>query len=239
MVPSLQRCLPRSPGTGGAVRQRELRRYLFDGLGQALGRASQARPLLVILEDLHWADESTLNLFLHLAARLSPLPWMMIGTYRHGYAEDNPSLVRTLEELIRMRVRPLNLRSLSRPEVAQMLQGLSRNRASDRLASLIFEDTEGNPFFVEEVYKHLAEDGRIFDAAGNVRTDSRPGKRRAGERAARHRAPPKASTSASAALAAAAVIGRSFSFQLLSAISEMDVDELSPSSRSSAWAPSS
>ena len=227
MVPSLRRVFPDLPEPV-APSGNELRRYLFDGLGQALGRAAQARPLLVILEDLHWADESTLNLFLHLAARLSPLPWVMIGTYRHGYAEDNPSLVRTLEELIRMRVRPLNLRSLSQPEVAQMLQGLSRNRASDRLASLIFEDTEGNPFFVEEVYKHLAEEGRIFDAAGNVRTDLTFEDIDVPEnvRLVIGRRLESLDERERRALAAAAVIGRSFSFQLLSAISEMDVDEL-------------
>src|SRR5207302_7677366 len=103
--------------------------------------------------------------------RVAQLPVVIIGTYRDEYSENNPALVRTLEELIRMGVRPLKLNGMSKDAVAQMLHGLSQREAPESLVSLIFEESQGNPFFVEEVYRHLIEDGRVFDAAGQFRTD--------------------------------------------------------------------
>src|SRR5260370_17599850 len=52
-----------------------------------------------------------------------------------------------------------------------MLEGVSEREAPESLASLIFEESQGNPFFVEEVYRHLLEDGKVFDAAGQFRPD--------------------------------------------------------------------
>ena len=52
-----------------------------------------------------------------------------------------------------------------------MLNELSRRQVPESLVSLIFDASQGNPFFVEELYRHLAEDGKIFDAAGQFRTD--------------------------------------------------------------------
>src|SRR5208283_3288193 len=113
---------------------------------EALGRAAQTRSQLHILEDLQWADESTLALLIHLANRVAQLQVVIIGTYRDGYSEHNSALVRTLEELIRMGTRPLKLGGLSRDSVAQMLEGLSNRQAPDRLVSLIFEESQGYPF---------------------------------------------------------------------------------------------
>ena len=78
------------------------RRYVFQSVSEALGRAARTRPQLYILEDLQWADESTLALLVHLANRVAQLPIVIIGTYRSGYSDHNPALVRTLEELIRL-----------------------------------------------------------------------------------------------------------------------------------------
>ena len=75
---------------------------------------------------------------------------------------DNPALVRTLEELIRMGIRPLKLSGLSKDAVAEMLNGLSQRQAPESLVSTIFEESQGNPFFVEEVYRHLIEEGKVL-----------------------------------------------------------------------------
>src|SRR5208282_6895065 len=91
--------------------------------------------------------------------------------YRDGFLDDNSALIRTLEELIRLGSRPLKLGGLSRDAIAQMLHGLSQRQAPESLVSLIFEESQGNPFFVEEMYRHLIEDGKVFDAAGRFRTD--------------------------------------------------------------------
>jgi predicted ATPase len=152
----------------------------------------------------------------------------MIGTYRDSFSENNPALTRTLEELIRLGIRPLKLGGLSKDAVAQMLHGLSQRRAPESLGSLIFDESQGNPFFVEELYRHLLEDGKLYDAAGQFRSDIKideidvPENVRLiiGRRLAR------LDENEKRVLAAAAVIGRSFSFQLLTEISQIDVDEL-------------
>src|SRR6202023_4312477 len=181
-----------------------------------------------ILEDLHWADESTLALLYHLANRIAQIPVIIIGTYRDGYAEKNPALVRTLEELIRLGIRPLKLGGLSKDAVAQMLHGLSQRQAPESLVDLIFGESQGYPFFVEEVYHHLIEEGKVFDAAGQFRTDLKLDESDVPQnlRLIISRRLERLDESEKRALAAAAVIGRSFSFQLLTEISQIDVDEL-------------
>ena len=204
------------------------RRYLFQSISEGLAHAARTRSYVYILEDLHWADESTLALLIHLANRISQLPVVIIGTYRDGYSENNPALTRTLEELIRHGNRPLKMHGLSRDAVSQMLNELSRRQVPESLASLFFDASQGNPFFVEELYRHLAEDGKIFDAAGKFRTDITIEEIDVPEniRLIIGRRLERLDENEKRALAAAAVIGRSFSFQLLTAISQIDVDEL-------------
>jgi tetratricopeptide (TPR) repeat protein len=127
-----------------------------------------------------------------------------------------------------MGIRPLKLGGLSKDAVAEMLHGLSGREAPDRLMSLIFEESQGNPFFVEEVYRHLAEDGKILDAAGEFRTDLKIDETDVPEnvRLIISRRLDRLDENEKRVLGAAAVIGRSFSFQLLSAICRIDVDEL-------------
>jgi predicted ATPase len=164
----------------------------------------------------------------HLANRVAQLPVVIIATYRDGYSDNNPALVRTLEELIRLGIRPLKLDGLSKDAVAQMLNGLSQRQAPESLVSLIFNESQGNPFFVEELYRHLAEEGTIFDAAGQFQTDIKIDEIDVPEnvRLVIRRRLERLDENEKRMLAAAAVIGRSFSFQLLSEISRIDVDEL-------------
>ena len=142
MAPSLRRVFPDIPQPL-ELPPAQKRRYFFQSFSEALGRAAQSRPQLGILEDLQWADESTLALLIHLAHRVAQLPVVIIGTYRDGYSEHNSALVRTLEELIRMGIRPLKLGGLSKDAIAQMLQGLSQRQTPDRLVNLIFEESQG------------------------------------------------------------------------------------------------
>ena len=204
------------------------RLYLFQSVSEALARAARTRPQLLVLEDLHWADESTLALLIHLANHVAQLPVVMFGTYRSGYSDDNPALVRTLEELIRMGVRPQRLGGLSKDAVAQMLQALSQREVPARLVSLIFEESQGYPFFVQEVYWHLVEDGKVFDTAGQFRKDINIDEIDVPEnvRLIISRRLERLDENEKQVLAAAAVIGRSFSFQLLTAVSQVNVDEL-------------
>ncbi len=227
IVPSLRRTfadIPEPPELPPAQR----RRHLFQSVAEVLGRTARIRPELVVLEDLHWADESTLALLIHLGNRVAQLPVVIIGTCRDAYSENNPALIRTLGELIRMGIRPLKLSGLSKDAVAQMLHGLCQRQAPEGLVNLIFEESQGYPFFVEEVYRHLIEEGKVFDAAGHFRTDFKIDESDVPENVQLiiGRRLERLDENEKRVLAAAAVIGRSFSFQLLNAISQIDVDEL-------------
>ncbi len=218
IAPSLRRVFPDIPQPL-ELPPAQKRRYLFQSVSETFARAARTRSYFLILEDLHWADESSLALLVHLANRVAQLPIVIIGTYRDGYSDNNPALVRTLEELIRLGIRPLKLDGLSKDAVAQMLNGLSQRQAPESLVSLIFNESQGNPFFVEELYRHLAEEGTIFDAAGQLQTDIKIDEIDVPENVRlviRRRLRNGSTKTRSGCSLVAAVIGRSFSFQLLS-----------------------
>jgi tetratricopeptide (TPR) repeat protein len=227
IAPSLRRIFPDLPKPLELPAAQQ-RGYLFQSLAEAMARAARIRPCIYLLEDLHWADESTLALLTYLADRVAQVPAVIIGTYRSGYADTNPALVRTLEELVRLGVRPQKLSGLSKNAVAQMLDGLSQRQAPESLVSLIFEESQGYPFFVEEVYRHLIEEGKVFDDAGQFRADLKLDETDVPEnvRLITSRRMGRLEESEKQALTAAAVIGRSFSFRLLTEVSQTDVDEL-------------
>jgi tetratricopeptide (TPR) repeat protein len=227
IAPSLRRVFPDMPQPL-ELPPAQKRRYLFQGLSEALAYAARTRSYFFVLEDLHWADESTLALLNHLANRVAQLPVIIVGTYRDSYSENNPALTRTLEELIRLGIRPLKLSGLSKQAVAEMLHELSKLEVPENLVSLFFDQTQGNPFFVEEMYRHLLEEEKLFDAAGQFRHDIKVEEIDVPEnvRLIIGRRLERLDENERLALAAAAVIGRSFSFQLLTEISRIDVDEL-------------
>ena len=165
---------------------------------------------------------------MHLANRVGQLPAVIIGTYRDGLSEPNSALIRTLEELIRMGNRPLKLGGLSKDAVAEMLHSLSQRQAPEPLVNLVFEESQGNPFFVEEVYRHLLEEGKVFDADGNFRTDIEIDEIDVPEnvRLIIGRRLQRFDENEMQVLTAAAMIGRKFSFRLLTQVSQVDVDEL-------------
>src|SRR5712664_2072871 len=128
IAPSLRRVFPDIPEPM-ELPPAQKRHYLFQSVAEVMGREARTRPQLLVLEDLQWADESSLALLIHLANRVAQLPVVIIGTYRDGYSENNDALVRTLEELIRLGIRPLKLSGLSKDDIAQMLHGLSQREA--------------------------------------------------------------------------------------------------------------
>ena len=227
IAPSLRRVFPDIPQPLD-LPPAQKRRYLFQSISEGLARAARTRSYVYIVEDLHWADESTLALLIHLANRVAQLPVVIIGTYRDGYSEHNSALIRTLEELIRMGNRPIKLGGLSRDAVAQMLHSLSQRQAPESLVNLIFEESQGYPFFVEEVYRHLVEEGKVFDAAGQFRTDIEVDEIDVPEnvRLIIGRRLERFDENEKRVLSAAAMIGRNFSFRLLTEVSQIDVDEI-------------
>ena len=136
-----------------------------------MARVSRRTPLFLLLDDLQWADEATLELVHYLATRVGQLPVMIVGTYRDSRLDTSPALCRTLEELLRLGLRPLKLQGLSAEAVGQMLRNLSRQEPPLQLVRVISAETHGHPFFVEELYRHLVAEEKLFDTAGALRAD--------------------------------------------------------------------
>jgi tetratricopeptide (TPR) repeat protein len=185
--------------------------------------------MLLVLEDLHWADDATLQLLEHLAPRLAEIPLMLLGTYRDVDLEVSRPLAKTLRQLVRERlIEKIALHRLGEEGVAAMLEGLAGRPAPESLAKLIHDETEGNPFFVEEVFLHLEEENRLFDARGEWREklSAEDLEVPEGVRLVVGRRLENLSEEESAALTAAAVAGRRFSFEVLEKVSALDADAL-------------
>jgi predicted ATPase len=101
------------------------------------------------------------------------MPVLATGTYRDTELDVARSLAKALEDLLRRRLaHDILLRRLPETDVAAMLKEDRKQEAPPaRLVTLIYRETEGNPFFVEEIFKHFAEEGKLYDAKGNWRSD--------------------------------------------------------------------
>ncbi len=221
MLPKLKNLLPDLPPPL-ELPPAQARRHLFNCFFEFIAQVAMERPTLMILEDLHWADDSTLSLIDHLTPRLTDLPLTILGTFRDADTNVSRELAKTLEDLLRgRRATALRLKALPRAEVATMLKGLSGKSAPAKVVGEIFDETGGNPFFVEELYRYLEEENRLFDEAGQFRTelkiaelDAPPSVRLVvARRLARLNGPTRQM------LGTAAVVGRSFGFEILQAAS--------------------
>jgi predicted ATPase len=147
------------------------RRYLLHGVAEFVERAARAMPLLLVFEDLQWADESTLLLIRHLAQRISGGPVLAVGTYRDSDLKPGTPLAAVLPELLRQRLaEEILLGRLSEESVVSLLEGRAGSKPPPELVALVYSETEGNPFFVEEVFRHLHESGKLFDDKGQWRS---------------------------------------------------------------------
>jgi transcriptional regulator with XRE-family HTH domain/tetratricopeptide (TPR) repeat protein len=138
---------------------------LFESLDAWIGRVAARRPVLLVLDDLQWADEPSLFLLPHLMRARRSTPLLTVAMYRDVGAERSefsaalPSLARDID------CRRVSLRGLEHPAVAALLQGAVGRRFGERESGMAAElewETAGNPFFLLEMARHLSEAG-AFD----------------------------------------------------------------------------
>jgi predicted ATPase len=228
LLPKLRRIIPDLPPPM-ELGAEQARRQLFNSFSNFIARRSKEQPTMLVLEDLHWADDSTLALITHLSQRHSDLPLLMIGTFRESEIDVGASLSRTLEGLIRGRLATqLRLKGLPSDEVAQMLQGLSGQAPPASIVSEIVAETGGNPFFVEELFQHLTEENRLYDDARQFRSELKVGELDVPRnvRLVVGRRLDRLGEATRKILAVAAVIGRSFTFELVEAAADAEAEAL-------------
>jgi class 3 adenylate cyclase len=220
LAPELRKRFPDIPPALELPPEQE-RRHLYNSCRDFIGRAAAAYPICVLLDDLHWADEGSLLLLERFAQDVAGLRVLVLGTYRDVELDLGRPLARTLDGLVRQRlVRRMSIKRLAEHDVGGMLEALGGKGAPQPLVDAIYGETEGNPFFVEEVFKHLSESGQLFDAGGSWRADLAVGELDVPEsvRLVLGRRLERLSEDARRALSSAAVIGRSFDFTLIAAM---------------------
>ncbi|MDQ3954166.1 MAG: AAA family ATPase, partial [Actinomycetota bacterium] len=205
------------------------RRYLFNSIVEFVGRAASVRPLVVLLDDLQWADDSSLSLLRTVAQHLNQIPVLLLGTYRNVELDVQRPLSRALDELLRHRLASrINLKRHDEDGVRALLSRMSGQEPPPGLVRAIYEETDGNSFFVEEVFRHLSEHNRLFDGKGAWLGDLAIGEIEVPEsvRLVIGRRLEGLKDPSRKTLSAAAIIGRTFDFELLENVTEVTAEEL-------------
>jgi serine/threonine protein kinase/tetratricopeptide (TPR) repeat protein len=139
----------------------ELDRYaLFQSVTGLLRRSAESSGLVVVLEDLHWADKPSLLMLQHLARHSHPSRMLIVGTFRDVEITPAHPLGPLLTDLHRERLAErLVLRGLPADDVKEMVTAAVPGHVPEGLVRALVAKTEGNPFFVEETVRHLSDEG--------------------------------------------------------------------------------
>jgi hypothetical protein len=205
---------------------------LFEAVHGWLAELASGQPVLLVLDDLHWADAGTLLLMRHLVVNQPVSQLLMLGTYRDTDLVRTHPLSAMLGELRRRaEVSRIALDGLDAGEVTELMtRAAGHDLAPDgtALALAVQAETGGNPFFVSEVLRHLAESGAIVQAGGRWSATSSPEERLLPEgiREVVGRRVNMLGEQTQQALSAAAVIGAEFGLAVLAAVSGRSDDEL-------------
>ncbi len=169
VLPDVMPLLPEHPPlvVSSSLDPQQAQRRLFALVLQFFTERARHQPLLCILEDLHWSDEASLELLVYLARSSTRLPILFVLTYRSD--EESAELRHCLAELDREHLaQDFSLQRLVRADVDAMLQAIfaMHQAVPTGLLDSLYQLTEGNPFFIEEVLKSLITTGEITDREG-------------------------------------------------------------------------
>lgn len=229
LVPEIHRRVPVE--VRGAFDADSERFVLFECIADLLERISAEQPVLLVLDDLHWADRPSIQLLRHVVMSSRSMRIGMLGTFRDSDITSDHALAELLAALHRESgtVR-LALRGLGDDDLLRLLETVAGHEMDEQgvaLRDAILAETAGNPFFVAEILRHLAETGAIYQqddgrwvADADLRAVGLPvsvrevvGRRLSGLGPDTERV-----------LGLGAVIGRDFDIPLLAAVAQLDQD---------------
>lgn len=208
IIPELREKLP-DLGQAVAVDPDQARFRPFDSIATFLKNAAQNKPLLFVVDDLHWADSSSLLMLEFLVREITASPVLVLGIYRDVEITASHPMSQTLGNLVRERhYRRVQLDGLTQQEVGEFVKSSKGVSLTDDILETIHSRTDGNPLFVHEVVELIDPDHMTENTAW---TDIIPkGVRDAiGSRLSR------LSENCNQVLSTASVIGREFEFALL------------------------
>jgi len=201
---------------------------LFESLVLLFAALSEQAPLLLVLEDAHWAGSGTLFLLRHLARQMQRARVMIVATYRQVELDAARPLHEVLLDLQRERLATrLNLSRLDREQTGELLEILFDEEIAPESLAGIYAETEGNPFFIEEVCKALVGSGKLYFQDGRWHRPSMeelgvPQSVRVAIQSRLNVLPAEAQET----LRLAAILGREFEFDILAEASDHDEEVL-------------
>src|SRR5437899_696829 len=223
LVPELAQRVPDLPAP--RVAEPDTERYLlFDAVAGLLAVAARDGPVMLVVDDFHWADKATLALMDHLMRWAEPMALIVVGTYRDSELTRSHPLTGALADWRREQaVRRLALRGLSDANVVDFLTQVASHELDDAgvaFAHALHRETDGNPFFLVEILRHLTEIGAIRQEDGRWRYQGDPADLGVPEsvREVIGRRVERLSEATGRALGVASVIGRDFDLPVLAGV---------------------
>jgi tetratricopeptide (TPR) repeat protein len=229
VVPEYVQWAGDDPGPVSAAIDGEAARFrFFDAVGALLRRLAARVPLAIILDDLHWADVSSLRLVEFVAGALREAPLLLLCTYRDTEVPPDSPLAATLSVLAREpALERVNLHGLSPDEVGAYVERVVGHAADPALVTSLHDRTAGNPFFVAELVRLLRTEGRLGDSVDTpVAIDAAAHAVPQGVRDVIRSRLAQLPDGAIPVLTAAAIAGREFELTLVARVAEMDEDEV-------------
>ncbi len=215
------------------VEEPEAARYrFFEAIASALEHATIAGPVLIVLDDLHWADRPTLQLLQHVLRTRGASPILVLGTYRESELARTRPLAEAMADFRRERAfERIALSGLDEEEIFALLERTAEHDMGGTgraLARALSQTTEGNPFFIEQILGNLVDTGRLVLRDGRWVLDARVEDLGIPEGVveAIGRRLSRLSDACNKSLAAASVLGRDFDVDILTRVLERDPDEV-------------
>jgi len=223
VVSEVRERLPGLP-TPPALEPEQARFRLFDSITTFLRNASNRQPIVLVLDDLHWADKPSLVLLQFLARELRGARLLVLCTYRDVELRRQHPLSQTLGELAREGLsQRILLRGLTERDVARFIEITAGVTPPHALVEAVYRETEGNPFFVNEIVRLLVTDGRLErpEEVTSWSVTIPQGVREVVGRRLDH-----LSEECNRVLTIASVIGREFDLDILERVSDMPPERL-------------
>ena len=142
---------------------------LFESFVNLCSTVASTRPLLILIEDIQWGDAGTLHMLRHLArrSRSAHLRLLLLTTYREGDWEDTCCLPEVLLDFSREQLASqIRLGQYDREQTHQFLNVMFQEEIPADFVDAIYDETEGNQFFIEEICKALIEQGKVYRDSG-------------------------------------------------------------------------
>jgi DNA-binding SARP family transcriptional activator len=222
LLPEIHERLPVAASAPGHGDPETERHQLFTAIARSLTRLAARRPLHLVIDDLHWADRSSLLLWRHVAGEPSLGAVLMVGTFRDTELDPGHPLPELIADLERHRELPrIALAGMDVSEVGALIGSVHDAEVDPATARAIRSETGGNPFFVKQLVRHLEEAGgngelSLFDGLAVPQSVRDVIVRRVSRLPA----------GAGAVLRVAALLGRDIEFDLLAEVVDLDEDPL-------------